>query len=493
MIAELCNSIYLSFAGREHRAFFDSASLVKETQTEILARIVQANADTVFGREHSLAAAASLQPEALPAEFRARVPLRTAAEFEPWLARSVHEERILTAEPILYFEETTGSTGRPRPVPYTASFRASLTSAVSVWMKALSLERPQAFQGRAWWAASPPLRPSTEGLRTASDDSQYLSPLEAFLMRRVLARTGGSRFRTPAEFYFHTLFDLLRTRDLAFISVWSPLFFMRLDEELRRRWPELRKARRDLPAELETWKALWPRLAVVSCWTDAWARPWKQKVEERSGVPVQGKGLMATEGVTTIPADPGTPLLAYRSHFFEFAAGDRILLAHELEPGQVYEVILTTAAGLMRFRTGDLVECAGFLGRVPRLAFLGRANTWDMTGEKITESAADRALAVLARPGLRAVFAADETELRYLLLFMDESGTVDAEQLAGEAEQIFLENPYYAQARAAGELARLQAHRLTAEAWDRLPVRGREGTRKARSILDRGTDASVYI
>ena len=54
------------------------------------------------------------------------------------------------------------------------------------------------------------------------------------------------------------------------------------------------------------------------------------------------KGLIATEGIVTIPFEGHHPL-AIRSHFFEFLdRNDQPKLAHELEAGSEYTVVLTT-------------------------------------------------------------------------------------------------------------------------------------------------------
>ena len=65
---------------------------------------------------------------------------------------------------------------------------------------------------------------------------------------------------------------------------------------------------------------------------------------------LQGKGLIATEAFVSLPLLPDCdPVLAVNSHFFEFndtETGD-IRLAHEVEEGKVYSVIVTTGGGLV--------------------------------------------------------------------------------------------------------------------------------------------------
>ena len=104
------------------------------------------------------------------------------------------------------------------------------------------------------------------------------------------------------------------------------------------------------------------------------------------GVEIQPKGLLATEAFVTIPFAGRHPL-AIRSHFFEFLEGDRPRMAHQVEPGGIYSVVVTTGGGLYRYRLEDRVEVTGFVGRTPSLRVLGKeGHVSDLRGEKLHES-----------------------------------------------------------------------------------------------------------
>ncbi len=90
-------------------------------------------------------------------------------------------------------------------------------------------------------------------------------------------------------------------------------------------------------------------------------------------------GYGASEGLFTIPLRDETSagVLVIHGIFFEFlpeatpvAPDAPTRLAHELEVGQHYQLVLTTAAGLYRYCLGDLVEVNGFLGQAPQVTFL---------------------------------------------------------------------------------------------------------------------------
>src|SRR5262249_28744428 len=100
----------------------------------------------------------------------------------------------------------------------------------------------------------------------------------------------------------------------------------------------------------------WPRLALISCWGDAAAAACLNEVRALfPGIEIQPKGLLATEGCVSFPLiDRAAPILAVRSHFFEFEELDgdnsRCRFAHELDRGGRYRVVITTAGGLYRYQ-----------------------------------------------------------------------------------------------------------------------------------------------
>src|SRR5262249_56650625 len=96
----------------------------------------------------------------------------------------------------------------------------------------------------------------------------------------------------------------------------------------------------------------------------------------------------------------GGAVLAVRSHFREFLPADAVgrrdatrpQLAHELEPGYAYSVVLTTGGGLYRYHLGDVVAVVGRVRDCPIVRFVGRKNVSDWRGEKLHEAHAARVI-----------------------------------------------------------------------------------------------------
>jgi hypothetical protein len=222
---------------------------------------------------------------------------------------------------------------------------------------------------------------------------------------------------------------------------------------LRRRAKELRKLD---PSDPQT---IWPQLVLISCWTSGPARAHIKPLRDRfPETPIQGKGLIATEGFVTVPFMQRTPL-AVRSHFFEFLdETGRTRMAHEVEDGSECRVILSTSGGLYRYDLGDRVEIAGFLGGTPCLRFLGKADMIsDRTGEKLSEG--------FVRETLERLFKAQNLAPAFFVLAPEPQGRQEGYTLflecdeslhpllAQPLEQGLRKNPCYRYAADLGQLA----------------------------------------
>ncbi len=154
--------------------------------------------------------------------------------------------------------------------------------------------------------------------------------------------------------------------------------------ELRRRSGHLRPA--------DYW-----RLSFVACWTGGSLGHYLDRLRDWWGrLPVRDIGLLASEGRVTIPLEDDTPAgaLDVQAALFEFIPLEHwhtpqpeTLLAHELDVGGKYVVVLSNDAGLVRYRLDDVVRCVGHVGRAPLLEFLHRAGrVSSQAGEKLTEN-----------------------------------------------------------------------------------------------------------
>ena len=234
---------------------------------------------------------------------------------------------------------------------------------------------------------------------------------------------------------------------------------------------------------------LWPRLQVISCWAGHNAEPVLTRLRRAfPGVTIQPKGLLATEGVVSIPwGFSGKHVAAVRSHFLEFIEMEsgRTMRLWELQRGQICSAVITTDGGLYRYRLHDLVRVADFCGRTPCLEFVGRDGlVSDLCGEKLTGEDVKSALAHFTQTtGVIFQFAMAVPDVNgkipgYVLI-LETAG--ESTLPAGEAgstifEELLQRNFHYAHARRLGQLQPvriLSVRNAAATCRDALVSRGR--------------------
>lgn len=461
-----------------------------------LGRILDRARGSVFFGDHGLEGVSTVEA------FRERVPVRTWEQLGPWRSRTeAGEQGVLTGDPVLRLAPTSGSTAALKLVPTGKALIAEFRAALDPWIRDLFRTDPSLADGCSYWAISPPgafARGARAGFPVGfGDDTAYFGPL-AWLAAAVQAVPNGvASIGDPIEFRDRTLVHLLARPDLRLISVWHPSFLELLLDHLARRWDVLldrlegpdggapagsgarRRRIRELRATGPDPVSVWPMLRMVSLWSDAAsAGPAAALGTRLPGVALQPKGLVATEGITSLPYGGMHPI-AITSHFLEFLDQDgKIREAHELATGGRYEVVLTTSGGLWRIRTGDLVEVDGFLQATPSIRFLGRtAGVVDLRGEKLHEVHVGECLRELDAalpPGTWRLLAPSDGADGYTL-WVDRT-EFDFRAPLGRLEASLSRNPHYALARRLGQLGPLSLSVAAPGARVRLlEALGREG------------------
>ncbi|MEP6692519.1 MAG: GH3 auxin-responsive promoter family protein [Gemmatimonadaceae bacterium] len=460
------------------RRFARAARDCERAQAGRLASLVAANESSAYGRAHGFAAVHSWR------DYQRRVPIVTYDDLEPWVARAAAGERgVLTTAPVTIFERTSGSSSPNKLVPYTSALLAEFGAATGPWLYDL-YSRVPALRGTAsYWSVSPVTRARerTPGGTPIGfdDDTDYFGPLARAALRHTLAVPAGvARLADARAWAEATIRHLVDCEELGLISVWHPSFFTllmraiesRLDELLDAAPPARAAAVRERLARWPLGRALWPRLAVVSCWTDAAAADAVPAlVSYLPHARLQPKGLLATEGVVSLPIigldGRSRSVAAVASHFLEFLDLEREqarpLLAHELREGASYAPIISTGGGFYRYRVGDAVRCVGLHGGAPVLRFDGRTDqVSDLCGEKLSARAVSDALRAAQRdtqtPLVFALLAPDRSDVvpRYRL-YAERSGDGESVPLALALDTELSRNHGYRYARALGQLAPL--------------------------------------
>ena len=495
------NSLPLAGFRRGAHQFHSALENPEEVQKRLLLDLLKKNRASAFGRQYGFESIGGVR------EYQERVPLTTYDDLAPWIERIQSGEReILTSEPVLAFEKSSGSASAAKYIPYTQTLRREFQSALAPWITDMHRAFPRISRGCAYWVVTPLSRErevTRGGIPVGFEsDAEYFGSVQQWILGKTMAVPPElARVLELEDCIYLTLRFLLQARSLAFISVWSPSFLLILLDRLRQHGERLvrdlhngnadvvsrispkltRLLRRDarqaenLLAMLRRGQieatGLWPQLALISCWTSAASASMKSEVEQRfPGVSVQGKGLLATEGVVSIPIEKyHAPVAAVTSHFLEFFDEDsgECRLVAELDEGREYSVVLTTGGGLWRYRLGDQVRVLGFAKRTPLLEFVGKEDcVSDLRGEKLNALFVANTLVEFecCRIASFAMLAPSAARTPHYTLFLESSDCQS--DLALRLDQRLQANPHYAYCRRIGQLGELRIFRINRDARD---------------------------
>lgn len=508
--------------GRHAREFEEAARDPERAQRAVLQRILARNAGTAYARAHFNGART--------AEDYQKAPLLSPAELQPWVAREMAGERnLLTADAPVYYVRTTGSTGQPKHIPITRSYRDEFQRTVHVSLWHLRRRFPEAFRGRAlYFVGSRRVARAADGNDVGTMSgfnftemprvvrAIYAWPYELFEVQDLAARSFlallfatlgdpsiiAGIFPAPIVYLLRDLEaqagELARClRDgrlppLAIPEAQRALFQRKLGGPRRALAQRLDRAAGLKSGEQAA--AAWPSLRLVYCWTTATAGLYVPELQQRlgPGIAVRDAIYSACEGWCSIPMGEERPggALALLSHYFEFLEEEsgRARFAWELEDGRRYAIVLTTSAGLYRYALGDIVEVCGHHEKAPRIRFVRKTSAAvNLAGEKLDESHVNQAVAAaLRRQSVRATFFTLAPllggERPAYTLYLEPEKALSPEPLRAAVDEALGEASFdYGRLRKAGQLGPLVLRALPPGTYARIrQARVQDGSAEAQ-------------
>jgi hypothetical protein len=502
----IANATYYLINLSKSLGFKKAAKSVANVQEKLLLNIVRANAQTKYGRDFNFSSISSIE------DFQNCVPLISYQDLLPFVEKLKQgEKNVLTGECIDRFVFSSGTVSATKLIPYNKTLRKQFGKSLAPWLNNIFWNYPSVLSGPSFWIVTPPgTMPEVEGKIPAGfdDDSSYFGRIERFFIRKIMAVPDEvSQLANLQNYYYALSYFLLKENNLRLISVWNPTILSIIlnfiatnknlllkdildgtltlpsgEDELKRKLlqrslhPKKRRAK-ELTSILKNnkpynWTKVWPKLTLISCWTHAWAKELIPGIKKLfPGVVIQGKGLLATEAFISFPFETTTnsveeeqPVLAINSHFFEFIDNEtgEITLAHKIEEGRKYEVIVTTGGGLYRYKLNDVVEVKGFYRSVPRIEFMGKTDiVSDVCGEKLHESHVSEVLQKTMelfeiKSSFHFIAPSVEGSLAGYVLYLNEEGidkfTIDFSKLTKAIDDALKENFHYRKCRELGQL-----------------------------------------
>ncbi|HWU44571.1 MAG TPA: GH3 auxin-responsive promoter family protein, partial [Bdellovibrio sp.] len=316
-------------------------------------------------------------------------------------------ENILSNH-IVRYEPTSGSTEQRKWIPYSKNFLSEINKAAAVWLGDIYKTFPKVKEGTHYWSLS--WLPHELRAQTSSDDAELFPFYQRWILQNTMSVSSKiAHLENSEAAWWATLVSLAADEKLCLVSVWSPTFWLKVVKDLKEQWSDIAEAlhegtwkrhateiektlglapqRKNLPAkdDINFFEKLWPKLILISAWDSSSSQLWAKEICDLfPKISFQGKGLWATEGVLTVPFR-GKKILTTNAHFYEFRdlKTEEILPAWRLQEGRVYQPILWTSSGLLRYQLQDRVKVTGFLEGTPCFEFMGRLQSTDLVGEKM--------------------------------------------------------------------------------------------------------------
>jgi hypothetical protein len=397
----------------------------RAVQSRLLLRIVGQNQTTQFGQDHGFSTIKSIE------SYRKQIPIRDYEGVRSYIDRAKNGERgVLTAEPILMFSMTSGSTGEPKLIPVTASTQTSHARITRLWYSRAFRDHPGCAAGKVFGLVGAAVEGYTAGGLPygAASGMIYNSSPPWVKSRHALPYEIAEIKDYQAKYY--TAMRVALEQNVSFLGTPNPSTILRLVETVDRFRDEIIRDIHDgtvssrfnhtnkiHPAvlaklspnptrarELENLvkahgrllpSEYWPNLQLIGCWKggSVGVRLKDLACWFGAGAPTRDLGYMASEAQMSLPItdDGSAGILAIDTNFYEFIPETEIdsttpvtLTCDELEIGGRYYVLVTTAGGLYRYDINDLIRVVGFHGRTPSIEFLRKGrDVTNITGEKL--------------------------------------------------------------------------------------------------------------
>jgi sterol desaturase/sphingolipid hydroxylase (fatty acid hydroxylase superfamily) len=502
---------------RLYQPFVNNSKNTEKTQLTTLRQILSINSGTEFGRRHHFDSIKCHE------DYVQNVPVHEYEDLRPLIEKQeITRAPILTAKPVVMYNQTSGTTGRPKYIPVLQKTLDSLKDSQNLFAFLQYQYCPEAYAGRILGMASPDIEDYLESgtpIGSASGHvyksmpwlarTKFVVPSMAFsiqdyetkylvICRLALQHNDITLLASPNPSTFHKLLEIINDNiDVLIDDIATGSCRSLTEVDARTRVTIQRRLHRNLKRaqELESMASrngrisfadAWPYLKLVTTWTGGSCGISLDSIrpEFPSNTRIADLGYLSSEfrGTITMDTDTNAGVPTIAENFFEFVTKNEweegqpsFKCLHQLEYGESYYVFVTTSAGLYRYNMNDIVTVGGEFFTTPTLIFSqkGKGIT-NITGEKIYESQLIEAMnATKANFEIELCFyqaLAYETEMKYrIYIELTNGGYLDTNAVGAYVDSQFQEaNMEYETKRASGRLSELEVVQLkpgTGEAY----------------------------
>jgi hypothetical protein len=411
------------------KSFMERAMRCQATQKRTLEKALKIIQGSQFSIDYKLNDVSSYS------ELIDKLPIANFERARPYVEKEMRGESgslVSVKTKIVMFAKTSGTTSASKFIPITSEHLSDYQKCMNIWARSAAHKYPEVPEKRSILnLASTWNEKGTESDIPCGSITGKIFAKTHNMMRAINAIPPQlALVENTKDKYYLILRVALANPDVAVLTTANPTTLLRLaewmnewkndliedirngtlknkdrysSEVLRSVWFKLLKNEKRAQKLDEIIhhsgrlypKDAWEHLQLLSIWMGGTLSSYLQHLPEYYGdIGMRDHGLSASECKITIPFEDNSPegVLNVDGAFYEFIHESNIektdpiiKLAHELEIGQKYFVILTNLAGLIRYDLRDVVECTGKVGEAPVLKFLNKgAEISNLTGEKLT-------------------------------------------------------------------------------------------------------------
>lgn len=406
-------------------------------QNSFLNNLIRINTLTTFGRKHGFEKIKSY------ADFKKELPIQNYEDIRHYLNIEEKENQsYLTSEKPILYNQTSGTTGRPKYIPLLKSSLWRYKKAQNIFSYIQYRNFEEGFYGKLLGLVSPAVEGflpngvpygSASGLiyknMPAIAQAKYVVPYEVFeildynikyylIMRFALAEkeitylgsanpTTFLKMQEVATSKKEELIEDIKLGRIRYKEHLEPKTVAKLFKKIKpnqKRADEL-KAIFQAKQEEVSFSDFWPYLKIITTWTGGSCKIALNKAKclfpEESKIFELGYLSSEVRGTITIDGESNRGVLTFQDNFFEFCEkekwedGDQELLTlNQIKPGNEYYIFVTTSSGLYRYHMNDIIKVTGFFENTPTIQFIQKGKgVVNITGEKLYESQVLSALA----------------------------------------------------------------------------------------------------
>jgi hypothetical protein len=379
-----------------------------ELTEEKLMSVISRHKDTLFGKRYGFGSVRN------PQEFSSRVPLFDYHEMEPYLKMTYDNPsgHVLTADPVIWYLKTSGTTGKPKYMPLTqAGAEDTSKGTMLVWLAFVNAdpENAKIFDGTLVTLGAPAVVDHINGIPVGYATGAMIRRFNPLLKR--LMKPGEDVFNiTDVDEKMKRYATLLATTNVTGLLGISTLLLALVRRMQNQYGPWLLDCLRGTAHEARIRRlvndegtldvqGLLPnlRLLTTSGIDCEPYREWIRKTLPTARILDMYGGSEGFYGGQLLE-EPGIQLLP-NLNFLEFIPESEVdaldptaIPLSEVKKGFRYEIVLTNNGGCYRYRLGDMVTFTSTDPYTVR-SISRKGKIVNMSGEKLSDKHVANAMA----------------------------------------------------------------------------------------------------